>query len=101
MAFENCSVGELGMRTYWLEPLNLNARPTLPFVKPGEPMKSKLYTSLLPNAEIPMPPDGKTAPPQKDITLIHDWIASGAKPRRTIRRRRMRCRGRTGMPLDS
>ena len=67
-------------------------------VKVGEPMKSKLYTSLLEGAEIPMPPDGKPAPAQKDIALIHDWIASGgAKPRRTIRRRGRRCgNGRSG-----
>ncbi len=53
----------------------------------GEPMKSKLYTSMLPGAAEQMPPDGKPAPSQKEIMLIHDWIASGAKPRRTVRRR--------------
>jgi hypothetical protein len=49
-------------------------------VKAGDPMNSKLYTSLLPGASEPMPPDGKPAPTQKDIMLIRDWIASGAKP---------------------
>lgn len=66
---------------------------------PGEPMKSTLYTSLLPNAGEKMPPDGNPQPTEKEIALIRDWIASGAKERRRpirvygprpVRRRKVR-----------
>src|SRR5262249_31329586 len=51
-------------------------------LKVGEPMQSKLYTSMLPGASTFMPPDGKPSPEPKELQLIHDWIASGAKERR-------------------
>ena len=55
-------------------------------VTPGDPEKSLLYLSVKPPNGT-MPPDGKQGPNDKELKLIHDWIASGAKPRRTIRRR--------------
>lgn len=55
-------------------------------VKPGDPEQSPLYLSMKPPSGT-MPPDGKPGPTEKELQLIHDWIASGAKPRRTIRRR--------------
>ena len=64
----------------------------------GDPMKSKLYTSLLPGASEPMPPDGG-GPSEKEIVLIRDWIASGAKPRRTTVRRRIGRRSRERLEL--
>jgi protein TonB len=45
----------------------------------GDPKKSRLYASITEGA---MPPDGKPAPSPKELQLIHDWIASGAKERR-------------------
>ncbi|MFM8274155.1 MAG: c-type cytochrome domain-containing protein, partial [Gemmata sp.] len=58
-----------------------------PSVKPGDPEKSILYISMKPpNAT--MPPDGKQGPNEKELLLIYNWIGSGAKPRRTVRRRR-------------
>ncbi len=54
-------------------------------VKPGEPDKSSLYLSIKMGT---MPPDGKPGPNEKELKMIHDWIAGGAKPRRTVRGRR-------------
>jgi outer membrane biosynthesis protein TonB len=45
-------------------------------VKPGDPKKSRLYLSI---TEGSMPPDGKPAPKDKELQLLHDWILSGAK----------------------
>ncbi|MDY3555364.1 c-type cytochrome domain-containing protein [Gemmata sp. JC717] len=56
-------------------------------VKPGDPENSPLYLSMKP-PDATMPPDGKPGPNEKELKLIHDWIAGGAKPRRTVRRRR-------------
>lgn len=56
-------------------------------VKPGDPENSPLYLSVKPPSAT-MPPDGKSGPNDKELKLIHDWIASGAKPRRTVRRKR-------------
>lgn len=58
-----------------------------PLVKPGDPENSPLYQSVKPPSGT-MPPDGKPGPNEKELKLIHDWIASGAKPRRTVRRKR-------------
>jgi len=61
-------------------------------VKPGDPDKSPLYDSIKAGR---MPPDGKPGPSEKELTLIRDWIAGGAKERRrTVRRR-----GRNRMEL--
>jgi mono/diheme cytochrome c family protein len=57
-------------------------------LKAGKPMESTLYTSMLPGASVAMPPDGKPGPNEKELKLIHDWIAGGAKPRRTVRRKK-------------
>jgi hypothetical protein len=59
-------------------------------VKAGEPEKSLLYISLTAEAPKPMPPEGKPRPTAAEIKLVHDWIASGAKQRRTVRRRGVR-----------
>lgn len=56
-------------------------------VKPGDPEKSPLYLSMKP-PDATMPPDGRQGPNEKELKLIYDWIASGAKPRRTVRRKR-------------
>lgn len=55
---------------------------------PGDPKKSKLYTSMLPGSDSLMPPDDKPQPTEAEKNLIRDWIAGGAKERRTVRRRR-------------
>jgi uncharacterized membrane protein len=55
-----------------------------PVVIPGNPVKSPLFDSI---AAERMPPAGNPRPSEKDLQLIRDWIASGAKERRTIRRR--------------
>ena len=66
-------------------------------LKAGDPMNSKLYTSMLPGASEAMPPDGKPGPSEKERLLIRDWIAGGAKERRrTIRRRGGRGDARAG-----
>jgi mono/diheme cytochrome c family protein len=59
-----------------------------PVVKPGVPDKSSLYLTMLSDGDDRMPPAGKKKPSPAELKLIHDWIASGAKPRRTVRRRR-------------
>ncbi|MBN9119029.1 MAG: hypothetical protein J0I06_07685 [Planctomycetes bacterium] len=52
----------------------------------GKPADSTLYTSIKSGD---MPPDGKKGPDEKELQLLHDWIAGGAKERRrTIRGRR-------------
>jgi hypothetical protein len=61
-------------------------------VKAGDPKKSRLYLSVM---EGTMPPDGKPAPSPKELQLIHDWIASGAKERRRPIRGRNGSRGKT------
>jgi hypothetical protein len=61
----------------------------------GDPMKSKLYTSMLPGASTAMPPDGKPGPNPKELQLIHDWILSGAKERRRP------IRGRNGVRVKT
>ena len=58
-------------------------------VKPGDPEKSPLYESITAGR---MPKDGKPGPSEKELALIRDWIASGAKERRRTVRRRGRCR---------
>ncbi len=45
-------------------------------VKSKDPKESRLYASIM---EGTMPPDGKPGPEPKELQLIHDWIASGAK----------------------
>jgi mono/diheme cytochrome c family protein len=50
---------------------------------PGKPMESSVYLTTK-NGE--MPPDPKPKPSEKEVQLLHDWIAGGAKPRRPIRR---------------
>jgi periplasmic protein TonB len=51
----------------------------------GKPMDSTLYTSTKGGD---MPPDGKKGPDEKELQLIYDWIAGGAKERRrTVRGR--------------
>lgn len=55
-----------------------------PILVPGNPAKSTIYESITAGR---MPEDGKPPPPAKDLMLLHDWIAGGAKPRRTVRRR--------------
>lgn len=56
-------------------------------VKVGDPEKSLLYQTMKPPTAT-MPPDGKQGPNEKELKLVYDWIGSGAKPRRTVRRRR-------------
>ncbi len=68
-------------------------------LKVGDPKKSTLYTSMLPGANEQMPPDGKPQPTDKEKQVIHDWIASGAKPRRTTVRRRVGPRPRARLEL--
>jgi protein TonB len=48
-------------------------------VVPGNPEKSPLYESITAGR---MPDGGKTPPNPKELQLLHDWIASGAKERR-------------------
>jgi outer membrane biosynthesis protein TonB len=68
-------------------------------IKAGDPDKSPLYESIKAGR---MPPDGKPAPTEKELMLIRDWIASGAKERRrTIRRRGDRGNGRHRMELTA
>jgi mono/diheme cytochrome c family protein len=55
-----------------------------PLVVPGKPDKSPLYESITSGR---MPDEGKSPPPAKDLQLIRDWIAAGAKERRSVRRR--------------
>lgn len=57
-------------------------------LKVGDPKKSTLYTLMLEGADTPMPPEGKPQPTEAEKKIIADWIASGAKPRRTVVRRR-------------
>ena len=58
-----------------------------PSVIPGKPDESTLYLSIKSGD---MPPDGKKGPSEKELQLIRDWIASGAKERRRpIRVRRI------------
>jgi hypothetical protein len=45
-----------------------------------------LYQSVKPPSGT-MPPDGKPGPNETELELIRAWIAGGAKPRRTVRRR--------------
>jgi periplasmic protein TonB len=45
----------------------------------GKPDESTLYLSIKSGD---MPPDGKKGPSEKELQLIRDWIASGAKERR-------------------
>lgn len=56
-----------------------------PPLVPGKPSDSPLYTTIKSGE---MPPDGKKGPDEKELQLIYDWIAGGAKPRRTVRRRK-------------
>ena len=89
------------IRTLFLQPLDLSTegRHTPQqggddgaLVKPGDPDKSPLYESIKAGR---MPPDGKPGPTEKEMMLIRDWIAGGAKERRrTVRRRDLRT-GRT------
>jgi periplasmic protein TonB len=69
-------------------------------IKAGDPKKSRLYLSITEGA---MPPDGKPAPNPKELQLIHDWIASGAKERRRPGRgvRGARIPTRRRVPLTS
>ncbi|MCI0702303.1 MAG: hypothetical protein L0241_14565 [Planctomycetia bacterium] len=57
-----------------------------PPLVPGKPEDSTMYTST---ASGDMPKD-KKGPNSMQLKLLHDWIASGAKERRAIRRRKMR-----------
>jgi hypothetical protein len=52
---------------------------------PGKPKESALYTTV---ANRDMPPEGKKGPTQEELKVLHDWIASGAKERRRVVRRR-------------
>ncbi len=45
----------------------------------GKPAESTLYSSI---KSMDMPPDGKKGPSDKELQLIYDWIAGGAKERR-------------------
>jgi hypothetical protein len=56
-----------------------------PPLVPGKPEDSTIYTST---ASGDMPKDRK-GPDSTQLKLLHDWIASGAKERRRIVRRRM------------
>lgn len=50
----------------------------------GKPDQSSLYLSIKSGD---MPPDGKKGPSEKELQLLYDWIAGGAKERRrTVRR---------------
>ena len=54
----------------------------------GKPTDSTVYTSVKGGD---MPPDGKKGPDEKELQLLYDWIAGGAKERRrTIRVRRVK-----------
>ena len=64
----------------------------------GKPNESSLYLSIK-NGD--MPPDGKKGPDEKELQLIHDWIAGGAKPRRAIRPRGARLRSRHRVELTA
>jgi hypothetical protein len=56
-----------------------------PVLVPGNPDKSTVYESITAGR---MPDGGKPAPSEKELKLLRDWIAGGAKERRrTIRRR--------------
>jgi hypothetical protein len=68
-------------------------------MKVGDPKKSTLYTSMLDGADTPMPPEGKDQPTEAEKKIIADWIASGAKPRRTTVRRRLGHRSRARLEL--
>lgn len=57
-----------------------------PPLVPGKPNDSTVYTSVKSGE---MPPDGKKGPDAKELQLLHDWIAGGAKERRrTVKRRK-------------
>ncbi|MBY0460302.1 MAG: c-type cytochrome [Gemmataceae bacterium] len=56
-------------------------------VKPGMPDKSTVYLTMTSDGSEQMPPAGNKKPTAAEIKLVHDWIASGAKQRRTVRRR--------------
>lgn len=62
----------------------------------GKPADSTLYTSVKGGE---MPPDGKKGPDEKELQLIHDWIAGGAKERRAVRGRRGGAGGRRKLEL--
>jgi len=60
-----------------------------PVVVPGNPEKSPLYESITSGR---MPDNGAKGPDPTELKLLHDWIASGAKERRrVIRRRKSKC----------
>jgi periplasmic protein TonB len=59
---------------------------------PGKPSESAIYTSVRDGR---MPSEGKKGPNEKELKLLHDWIASGAKERR----RPIRVRGRQEQKL--
>ena len=63
----------------------------------GKPDQSSLYLAVKSGD---MPPDGKKGPDAKQLQLLYDWIAGGARERRrTIRRRGGRGDARHGMEL--
>jgi hypothetical protein len=61
-----------------------------PPLVPGKPEQSTLYLSVKAGD---MPPDGKKGPSEKELKLIYDWIAGGAKERRRPVRNRGAARG--------
>jgi hypothetical protein len=63
-----------------------------PILKPGQPEKSAIYTTIMDNA---MPPEGNR-PGKGERDLIRNWILGGAKPRRPGRQRPLGRRRITG-----
>jgi hypothetical protein len=51
---------------------------------PGKPEESRIYVSI---TEMSMPPDGKKGPTPAELMVLKNWILTGAKERRSIRRR--------------
>jgi len=51
-------------------------------IVPGKPNESDIYTSI---TEREMPDGGRPKPTEKELTVLRNWILSGAKPRRRRR----------------